>query len=89
MGCGGSKQTAVASTDFPTASTKHNASFLSVLENDPGDGMRVFTKEEVRKHKKHNDCYIIVDNKVYDVTPFFYDHPGGIRTLQRAAGKYM
>ncbi len=38
---------------------------------------KTFTKEEVAKHNKAEDCWIIVHNKVYDVTKFLSEHPGG------------
>eukprot|EP01116_Phalansterium_solitarium_P012788 TRINITY_DN2938_c0_g1_i2.p1 TRINITY_DN2938_c0_g1~~TRINITY_DN2938_c0_g1_i2.p1 ORF type:complete len:429 (-),score=104.58 TRINITY_DN2938_c0_g1_i2:311-1597(-) len=37
----------------------------------------VFTLEEVAKHDKPDDFYLIVDNKVYDVTNWQRKHPGG------------
>lgn len=38
---------------------------------------KTFTKEEVGKHNTAEDCWIIVHNKVYDVTKFLSEHPGG------------
>jgi cytochrome b involved in lipid metabolism len=39
--------------------------------------MKVFNKEEVSLHNKENDCWLIIDSKVYDVTKFLSAHPGG------------
>ncbi|OIV93882.1 hypothetical protein TanjilG_05585 [Lupinus angustifolius] len=48
---------------------------------------KVFTFEEVAKHNHKNDCWIIVNGKVYDVTPFLDDHPGGDEVILSATEK--
>jgi len=39
--------------------------------------VRIFTKAEVAKHDTVHDCWMIINGKVYDVTPFVDEHPGG------------
>lgn len=33
--------------------------------------------DEVKKHKSTDDCWVILHSKVYDVTSFVKEHPGG------------
>ena len=37
--------------------------------------MKIFTIEEVQKHNIKEDCYIIIDQYVYNMSNF--NHPGG------------
>ncbi|CAL5427232.1 unnamed protein product [Camellia sinensis] len=51
-----------------------------------GDG-KVFTLAEVSEHNTPKDCWLVIDGKVYDVTKFLEDHPGGDEVLLSATGK--
>ena len=46
----------------------------------------MFTKEEVAKHNTEHDCWLIIDNKVYDVSDYVDVHPGGPAILNNAGG---
>jgi cytochrome b involved in lipid metabolism len=41
------------------------------------DTTTVLTPQEVVKHNNSNDCWIIIENKVYSATDFLSRHPGG------------
>ena len=45
-----------------------------------------FTREEVSQHTKVDDCWIIIENKVYDVTKWLPKHPGGSMMILNLAG---
>ena len=38
---------------------------------------------EVARHDHPNDCWVIVDGSVYDVTAFLDQHPGGSAALSK------
>ena len=55
---------------------------------------KTLTLAEVAAHDREEDCYLIIGNertggaKVYDVTKYLGDHPGGDAVLLELAGKY-
>ncbi|CAH8872149.1 unnamed protein product [Trichobilharzia szidati] len=50
--------------------------------------VKVFTLEEVKKHNRADDLWIIIHDKVYDLTKFASEHPGGEVVLEEQAGSY-
>ena len=49
--------------------------------------MKSYTTPEIAKHNTKDDCWVIIAGKVYDVTTFLSDHPGGKRAIMMYAGK--
>lgn len=46
-----------------------------------------YTIEEVGKHNKESDIWVVYNGQVYDVTKFLDEHPGGSEVLLDLAGK--
>ncbi|KAG6886309.1 hypothetical protein C0993_006719 [Termitomyces sp. T159_Od127] len=46
-----------------------------------------YTVEEVAKHNKKDDVWVIIDGQVLDVTKFLPDHPGGEKAILLYAGR--
>ncbi|XP_073016485.1 cytochrome b5-like [Primulina eburnea] len=49
--------------------------------------LKTYTFDEVEKHNKLEDCWLIVHGKVYDVSPFIVEHPGGEEVMLSSTGK--
>ncbi|KAF7307037.1 hypothetical protein MIND_00496800 [Mycena indigotica] len=47
----------------------------------------MFTLDQVAAHNKPTDCWVIIANRVYDVTDFLKEHPGGASIILKYAGK--
>ncbi|OCH96393.1 hypothetical protein OBBRIDRAFT_237224 [Obba rivulosa] len=43
--------------------------------------------KEVAKHNTQSSCWVIIKSKVYDVTDFLHEHPGGAQIILRHAGR--
>ncbi|KAH8517679.1 hypothetical protein Peur_048927 [Populus x canadensis] len=52
-----------------------------------GGNGKVFTLADVSAHNSPKDCWLVVEGRVYDVTKFLEDHPGGDDVLLSATGK--
>lgn len=39
---------------------------------------KVLKKEEIALHSDSTDCWIIVNGKVWDLTQYLANHPGGV-----------
>lgn len=45
-----------------------------------------YTMEEVAQHNRLDDCWVVLNGKVYDLTEYAQFHPGGTHALERWAG---
>ncbi|XP_036891725.1 cytochrome b5 [Sturnira hondurensis] len=46
-----------------------------------------YTLEEIQKHNHSKSTWLILYNKVYDLTTFLEQHPGGEEVLREQAGR--
>ncbi len=48
--------------------------------------MKEYTQDQVAEHNSEDDCWIIIEGKVLDVTPYLPEHPGGSQYILEHAG---
>lgn len=49
--------------------------------------LRTIHLDELKAHTKRDSVWLLIENKIYDVTKFLDDHPGGEEILIEQAGK--
>jgi len=47
------------------------------LEKEHSSELPVFNWQEIKKHDQEKDAWVVKDGKVYDVSKFLQEHPGG------------
>lgn len=60
---------------------------MEAAKAESGTPEKTFSWEEIQKHTSENDCWVVFGGKVYDVTKFMSNHPGGPKPLLTNAGK--
>jgi len=50
-------------------------------------GLREITLQEVSEHDCYDDCWVVIYDRVYDVTKFLREHPGGEDVIIDHAGR--
>ena len=50
------------------------------------DAPRQITLDEIKLHKDDGDCWLIIKGKVYDVSKYMANHPGGSDLLKDNSG---
>lgn len=58
-----------------------------IVQEDLPKDQTAYTLEQVAEHASKEDCWIIISDKVYDVTEFIAKHPGGAEVLANQCGK--
>lgn len=60
---------------------------IKTAADDPPVPDKTYTREEVATHTSETDCWIIIDDVVYDISTFVPKHPGGADILLQHAGQ--
>lgn len=74
-----------STTTTPTtqsSDTTNNTSTQNTSQN-----VTTYTMTEIAKHSSESNCWLLINNKVYDVTKFIPDHPGGVAQIIPYCGK--
>ena len=69
-------------TNYKSLTQKSNALVTPSVNNNV-----ILTTQEVEKHNTPSDCWMIVNNKVYQVTQYAALHPGGTAAITDYCGK--
>ncbi|OGF28161.1 hypothetical protein A2303_01980 [Candidatus Falkowbacteria bacterium RIFOXYB2_FULL_47_14] len=74
----------------PTSGVKidlggNKTSGITVADNVP-EKPAILAAVEVAKHNSISDCWMIINGKIYDLTAFFSQHPGGAEAISRHCG---
>ncbi|XP_024519146.1 protein HGH1 homolog isoform X2 [Selaginella moellendorffii] len=48
---------------------------------------KIMAYSELAEHNNRKDCWLLISGKIYDVTKFLEDHPGGDEVILSATGK--
>ncbi|KAL3791907.1 hypothetical protein HJC23_010767 [Cyclotella cryptica] len=71
----------------------NNYAYSTFATMAPQTPEKEYTMEEVAKHNKADDCWLVIGNantggpKVYDVSSYLDDHPGGAEVMLDVSGQ--
>uniref|UniRef100_V5H5V8 Putative cytochrome b5 n=1 Tax=Ixodes ricinus TaxID=34613 RepID=V5H5V8_IXORI len=78
IGGAGTTASSVTSPPAPASTAEDNLKSVQLPR---------YTLNDVCQHCRHDDCWLVIHNRVYDVTSFLTQHPGGVEILWEHAGR--
>lgn len=69
-----------------TVDAKPNQWQAEIVPGAPEAKDRIITLAEVSRHDSPQDCWVVIYDRVYDITTFFDEHPGGADIMFEYAG---
>lgn len=67
--------------------TGHQALPSTIPSPQPASGPASFSIGMVKDHAGKNDCWTTINQKVYDLTSFIDEHPGGAKDIIKICGR--
>jgi predicted heme/steroid binding protein len=80
-----SSPASASATEEQTTSAGSSSNSPTSSAPEPSSGE--YTAADVAKHNKKDDCWVIIDGQVLDVTSFLPGHPGGEKAILLYAGR--
>lgn len=71
----------------PSSSSNNSSSAPAPAKEEPKKPVAELTWEEISKHNKKEDLWVVVGGRVLNVTDFLPDHPGGKKAILIWGGK--
>jgi len=71
----------------PVLKNKSGNSVVNSNSTLTKNNTETLTVENIAKHSTPNDCYLIINNNVYNVSTYINFHPGGKRQITKRCGQ--
>jgi cytochrome b involved in lipid metabolism len=77
----------LAIQNVPTTKIASATPTLETTKAIVNNNSLTLTTAEIAKHSTTSNCWIIISGKVYDVTKYLVQHPGGVASITPSCGK--
>lgn len=75
------------SSNGPGSQAPGGNSALGTTNSTTGGASVVLSAAEVARHNTANDCWMIINGKVYNLTSYIKLHPGGVAMIDQSCGR--